>query len=269
MALRQSDSPSDQTRATQDEASLEVWLGVIAAYPEMRQWVAHNKTVPHAVLQVLATDPDPVVRWWVAGKRKLDSAVLRMLAADEDESVRARVARHRRTEPEVLSALAHDESWVVREAAEEVLASRRLLRPKSSRELADVRSRYLPPTSDTPIELEVGSADALDEVLRGAASYESDRGLPAVELVRSDGSTLVVGQTRQGMVLLMINSLGEPSHSVGSGDPVDNTVVLDYLGSYTEVPAEFVVPVDLGRAAALAFLNGEDPATAGLTLEPD
>lgn len=124
VSLRQSEIPSDQTRASQDEASLEVWLGVIAAYPEMRQWVAHNKTVPVAVLQALASDPDPAVRWEVSGKRKLDSAVLRMLADDEDDSVRVRVARHRRTETEVLDALANDESWVVREAAERALASR-------------------------------------------------------------------------------------------------------------------------------------------------
>ena len=124
VSLRQSESPSDQARASQDEASLEVWLGVIAAYPEMRQWVAHNKTVPVAVLQALARDPDPAVRWQVAGKRKLDPVVLRMLAEDEDDSVRVRVARHLRTETEVLGALAHDESWVVREAAERALASR-------------------------------------------------------------------------------------------------------------------------------------------------
>lgn len=125
MALRQSDNPSDQTRASQDEASLDVWLGVIAAYPEMRQWVAHNKTVPHVVLETLVSDPDPAVRWEVAGKRKLDPAVLRVLANDDDDSVRVRVARHIRTETEVLQVLSHDESWVVREAAEEFLASRR------------------------------------------------------------------------------------------------------------------------------------------------
>jgi hypothetical protein len=111
-------------RASQDEASLEIWLEVIAAYPEMRKWVAHNKTAPAVVLETLARDQDPAVRWEVAGKRKLDPAVLRMLADDEDDSVRVRVARHRRTEAEILSALANDESWVVREAAKAALASR-------------------------------------------------------------------------------------------------------------------------------------------------
>lgn len=132
-----------------------------------------------------------------------------------------------------------------------------------------MRGRYLPSMSNIPIEQEVGSGDVLDEVLRGAASSESSRGVPAVELVCGDGSTLVVGQTRLGMVLFMIDSLGETMHSVGSGDLVGDTVVFDYFGSYTEVPAEFVVPVDLGRGAALAFLHGGDPAASGLTLEPD
>jgi hypothetical protein len=130
-------------------------------------------------------------------------------------------------------------------------------------------ARYLPPTSDTPTEFEVGSGDALDEVLSGAASYESDRGVPAVELISTDGSTLVIGQTRLGTVLLMIDSLGESVHSVGPGNMADDTVVFDYFGSYTEVPVEFVIPADEGRAAALAFLGGQHPASTGLTMEPD
>lgn len=126
VALRLSDSPSEQMRASYEEASLDVWLGVIAAYPDMRRWVAHNKTVPHAILEVLARDEDPAVRRAVAFKRKAQPALLRLLAQDKDESVRARVARHRRTETEVLRLLAEDESWFVREEAEEALASREL-----------------------------------------------------------------------------------------------------------------------------------------------
>lgn len=129
--------------------------------------------------------------------------------------------------------------------------------------------RYLPPTSNTPIEFEVRSGDALDEFLDGAASQEGERGVPAIELVRGDGSTLVIGQTRLGTVLLLNDTLGESVHSVGSGNLVDETVVFDYFGTYTEVPVGFVVPTDQGRAAALAFLGGQHPASVGLMLEPD
>lgn len=133
----------------------------------------------------------------------------------------------------------------------------------------EVLARYLPPTSESPTEVELGSIEALDEILDTAACQRSDRGVSAVELTREEGSTLVVAQAGSGAVLLWIDSLGRSFHSVGSGSSVKDTVVFDYFGSYTEVPAEFVVPLEFGRASAHAFLVGEHPATTGLALEPD
>lgn len=130
-------------------------------------------------------------------------------------------------------------------------------------------ARYLPPNSESPIELEVGSSEAVDEILNAAASHKSDRGVPAIELTRAEGSTLVVAQTPLGAVLLWSDSLGESFHSLGSGSALEHTVVFDYFGSYTEVPAEFLVPLERGRAAAHAFFAGENPATIGVVLEPD
>jgi hypothetical protein len=43
-----------------------VWLGVIRDYPDMRFWVAQNKTVPVSILGVLAADDDQRVRSMVA-----------------------------------------------------------------------------------------------------------------------------------------------------------------------------------------------------------
>jgi hypothetical protein len=132
-----------------------------------------------------------------------------------------------------------------------------------------VLARYVPPTSDSPIELDVRSAEALDEVLAAAAHDGSERGAPALELTSGEGPTLVIAQVLQGAVLLWTDALGDSFHSVGSDSSVENTVVFDYFGSYTEVPAEFVVPLDLGLAAVRAFLAGDHPAAAGLALEPD
>lgn len=130
-------------------------------------------------------------------------------------------------------------------------------------------ARYLAPTSESPTELEVGSVEVLDGVFAAAGSHKSDRGVPAVELTSGEGSTLVFAQAPRGVVLLWIDSLGESFHSVGSVNSAENTVVFDYFGSYTEVPAEFIVPFERGRAAALAFLAGNHPASTGLALEPD
>lgn len=108
--LRTSDDPVEQARASNDEATEQVWLDVIRVHPEMRRWVAHNKTVPASILDLLATDADPEVRWEVAGKRKLSAELLRTLAEDQDDTVRVRVARNPRTDVDVVRMLAADES---------------------------------------------------------------------------------------------------------------------------------------------------------------
>ena len=66
--LRESENPEEYRRAAHDEAPVEVWLEVIRRWPDMRFWVAQNKTVPVSVLEVLANDPDEKVRDMVLRK---------------------------------------------------------------------------------------------------------------------------------------------------------------------------------------------------------
>ena len=89
--LRTGDSEA-QRRAAWSPAPEAVWFEVIERFPEMRFWVAQNKTVPLAVLRHLARDDDPQVRHMVASKRKLDRELFELLAGDADESVRRRLA---------------------------------------------------------------------------------------------------------------------------------------------------------------------------------
>jgi hypothetical protein len=117
--LRRSDDPAEQRRATTDEAPVYVWLDVIERYPDLRRWVARNKTTPAEMLDRLARDPDPQVRWDVAITNRTPPTTLTLLAGDDDESVRARVARHRHTPDDVVERLRCDRSAIVRRAAEE------------------------------------------------------------------------------------------------------------------------------------------------------
>lgn len=119
VALRTSDKQDEYLRAASEPASDAVWFEVIDRYPDMRKWVAYNKTTSAAVLERLAADSDPGVRYRVAMANRAEPAVLRVLAGDPDESVRARVARHRRAPADVLVALGHDSSAVVRAAVAE------------------------------------------------------------------------------------------------------------------------------------------------------
>ncbi len=90
--LRMSDDPAEQARATHDAAEEGVWRAVIVHTPELKIWIARNKSVQMEILHLLAADADPRVRREVAAKRKLDLALFVALANDPDESVRRAIA---------------------------------------------------------------------------------------------------------------------------------------------------------------------------------
>ena len=132
--LRTSDDPDEYTRAAREEATEAVWLDVIARFPEMRSWVAHNKTVPHSILRILSDDPDFIVRVSVAEKRKAEPDILDKLVHDPNEGVRARVACNAKAPLWVLEKLTHDPVRRIAETARERIAERMAREAKRSQE---------------------------------------------------------------------------------------------------------------------------------------
>jgi hypothetical protein len=124
VALRTSTDPTEYLRAASEEATELVWMDVIARYPEMRRWVAQNKTVPLRILEVLAVDPEPAVRFAVAMKNKLTQELFVTLAKDPDSSVRQRIAYNKNVPKHILHQLTCDESEIVATAANEQLQQR-------------------------------------------------------------------------------------------------------------------------------------------------
>jgi hypothetical protein len=114
--LRESTDPAEYCRAVSDEASLEVWREILEEMPEMRFWVAQNKTVPIEILDLLATSPDAQVRDMVARKRKITESIAIRLAADPDEIVRAALARNLKLPGAALDILQRDRSPLVQDA---------------------------------------------------------------------------------------------------------------------------------------------------------
>jgi hypothetical protein len=115
--LRTSIRQEDYLRAATDAAPIEVWTDVIQKFPDMREWVAHNKTVPIAVLRILASDPNPRVRFAVAMKNKLPRDLMALLADDVEDAVRQRIACNKNVDLEILQRLATDQSEVVSSSA--------------------------------------------------------------------------------------------------------------------------------------------------------
>jgi hypothetical protein len=123
--LRNSEVAEEQTRASVEDANEGVWLGVIKYHPELRKWVAHNKTVPMSIIGLLVDDVDPVTRTWVAQKRKLDRAMFVALAADPDAGVRHALASNAKLPPDLLRKLAEDPIELVASTATERLQKRK------------------------------------------------------------------------------------------------------------------------------------------------
>ena len=117
--LRTSEKQEEYLRAAHAHASTEVWHEVIRKYPEMKRWVAQNKSVPVAILSLLSADSDWRVRHMVASKNKLPVELIRKLANDSDTSVRTRIAYNKNSPLEILEVLSNDpEADVSRPARE-------------------------------------------------------------------------------------------------------------------------------------------------------
>lgn len=114
--LRVSNKMEEYSRAAVEDAPLEVWMDVVGRYPEMKKWVALNKTVPMEILRTLAVDPDWEVRATVASKRKLEGDLFELLSRDAVVAVRVQVARNAKVPANILDRLAADPSPIVRRA---------------------------------------------------------------------------------------------------------------------------------------------------------
>ena len=117
--LRTSDDPAEYDRAARDEAPLSVWVDVIDRMPDMRKWVAYNKTVPLEILERLACDTDRDVREMVARKRKLPERLQQLFAKDSDPGVRVALGSNANAAPAVIDVLLQDpDDWVRERVAE-------------------------------------------------------------------------------------------------------------------------------------------------------
>jgi hypothetical protein len=113
VALRSSEILEEYLRAATEPAPIEVWHEVIDRFPEMKTWVAHNKTIPVEILDILARDSDARVRTFVAMKNKLPEALFLLLAEDEDCGVRQRIAYNKNVPLEIALKLAKNPANLV------------------------------------------------------------------------------------------------------------------------------------------------------------
>ena len=116
--LRESEDPSEYIRSGVDTAELSVWLDIIYKYPEMRVWVARNRTVPPEVIRLLAKDNDPLVSGSISRKYPLEDDLYHDLSRDIDEGIRAGLTYNKKIPIDILKYMSeNDSSEFVKEVA--------------------------------------------------------------------------------------------------------------------------------------------------------
>ena len=108
--LRTSSIPEEYKRAGHEEAFHEIWLEVIEKYPEMRVWVARNRTISIELQTILAQDRDWLVREAIASKYPIARSLYEMLCNDVDDGVRSTSAYNKKTPLDILKKMMDEDS---------------------------------------------------------------------------------------------------------------------------------------------------------------
>jgi hypothetical protein len=129
-----------------------------------------------------------------------------------------------------------------------------------------VRFRYFDPHQQSTVEGELSAGVEVAELVGLVQQLRSDCS-PALELTGRDGSSLVLGISRDRAVVLWTSADGTTSHSVGG--PHDERVHFDYFGALTQVPGHYTVPLTAAVDAVGGYVDGRVGASPALPLAVD
>jgi hypothetical protein len=129
-----------------------------------------------------------------------------------------------------------------------------------------VRFRYFDPLQQSTVEGELAAGSEVAELVGVVTQLRSDCS-PALELTGRDGSSLVLGISRDRAVVLWTSVDGTTSHSVGG--PHDDRVIFDYFGAFTQVPGHYTVPLRTAVSAAGGYVDGFGHSGPSLPLAVD
>lgn len=107
--LRTSTKSGEYLRAGREEAPYEVWMELIENHPDMRVWVARNRTINKGIQMVLSKDKDPQVRGAIASKYPLDRELYYYLSKDIAEIVRSTIAYNKKTPLDILKKMSEED----------------------------------------------------------------------------------------------------------------------------------------------------------------
>jgi hypothetical protein len=129
-----------------------------------------------------------------------------------------------------------------------------------------VRFRYFDPHQQSTVQGELTAGAEVAELVALVTQLRAECS-PALELSGRDGSSLVLGVSRDRAVVLWTAADGTTSHSVGG--PHDERVHFDYFGAFTQVPGHYTVPLAAAVSAAGGYVDGRPGTSPSLPLALD
>jgi hypothetical protein len=115
-----------------------------------------------------------------------------------------------------------------------------------------VRFRYFDPLQQSTVEGQLRAGAEVAELVSLVTQLRGDCS-PALELTGRDGSSLVLGISKDRAVVLWTSADGTTSHSVGG--PHDERVHFDYFGAITQVPGHYTVPLTTAVDAVGGYVD--------------
>jgi hypothetical protein len=130
-----------------------------------------------------------------------------------------------------------------------------------------IRTQYWNPAAASAVTGELMSEAELPSLFDTILELSSGRGHPALELIRQDGSSLVIATDGPRCALSWSSALEKSFHSVGSAP--GPALIFDYFGSWSEVPAELTIATHQALECARRFIRSGAPDSDSVLFEPD
>ena len=131
-----------------------------------------------------------------------------------------------------------------------------------------MKASYYDSVNDEVVEVKGCSASDIRDLLYSVVALERGQRHPTLEFKHDNGSSLSLSTDGERAFLVWVDSLEEPFHSVGGTGGEDELFVFDYFGSWSEVPREFLVPLEDGIECAMKFFVTGTADTDRVLFEP-
>lgn len=133
--------------------------------------------------------------------------------------------------------------------------------------MAVTEARSFDPTVDQPVDLGPVDEERLPDLLTWVRHHKAGDGYPAVNFERLDGTALTLATDGiRATLLWWLGDEEEPRNCVGV-NPGDDFLVFDYFGSYSEVPSEYTVPLEMALDCTRRFLSCGIPESENVLSE--